>query len=222
LLKRAAELQSGAEARGNLTLREVEQIAQAAGIDAQYVRQAAGTLARRAQNDFVLMGPPSRVQITGGETGRLDQQQLSDLLEEVRRITGRQGVVRGVLDALEWRAAGPLGATYVTVRQRHDEVRVTVLSNRFDAKATIYLLSGSGGLVLGLLLTAIFGVEALSAPGIAGVIGSSALSAYVVGRAFWSVTARHFRAQVDRLFGAVMQQVSRVAASADLKETTPP
>jgi hypothetical protein len=198
-------------------LRDVEQIADAAGIGSQYVRQAAATLARRAEPRFHLFGPPSRVQVTGGEQGVLNQSQLSDLLEEVRRVTGRQGVVKGVLDALEWRAAGALGAMYMTVRQREDEVRVTVLSNRFDAKVMTYLMSGMGGLLFGAGLAAFINdLVSLGTPGTVGVINASLLAGLAAGRSIWSTAARHFRSQVDRLFNAAVQQVQKV------RDSTPP
>jgi hypothetical protein len=216
-LKRAAELQSGADSRGQLTLRDVEQIADAAGIESQYIRQAASALVRPAEPGFRVFGPPSGVQVTGGEQGVLNQSQLSDLLEEVRRVTGRQGVVHGVLDALEWRAAGALGATYVTVRQRADEVRVTVLSNRFDGKFTTYLMSGISGLLVGVGLAAFINdIVPLGTAGTVGVINASLLAGLAAGRSIWSATARHFRAQADRLFSTAVQHVRKV------RDSTPP
>jgi hypothetical protein len=182
------------------------------------VRQAAATLQSRAEPRFRVFGPAARVQVVGSEQGVLDKSQLSDLLEEVRRVTGRQGVVEDVLDSLEWRAAGPMGATYITVRQRNDQVRVTVLSNRFDAKVTTYLMSGVGGLLFGGGLIAFLNsiMQGVDAPVVVGVLNSSLLAGLIAGRSIWSATARHFRAQVDRLHNAAMLH----AGKAD--EVTPP
>ena len=215
LLKRAAELQSGAETRGELTLRDVEQIAEAAGIEARYVREAAGTPRPVAATESSVLGPAARVQVTGSERASLNQQQLSDVLEEVRRITGRQGVVNGVLDALEWRAAGPLGATYVTVRQRNDEVRVTVLSNRTDAKITIYMMSGLAGMAVGAVTLA--AIHNAGAPIAAlGSLATGIGAALAIGRTIWSTNARRFREHIDRLYNGVMLQITKI------RETTPP
>jgi hypothetical protein len=155
------------------------------------------------------------VQINGSERAGLTEQQLSDVLEEVRRITGRQGVVHGVLDALEWRAAGPLGATYVTLRQRNDEVRVMVLSNRLDAKVTIYMLSGLAGMAVGAATLAVLR-EAGAPIALLVSLATGVGAALAAGRAIWSTNSRRFRQQIDQLYSGVMQQIRKT------RDTTPP
>ena len=98
------------------------------------MRQAASTLARPAERGFLVFGPPSRVQVTGGEHGGLNESQLSDLLEEIRRLTGRQGVVKGVLDALEKERAAVKTPYWPGERIGHADIAVACVL-RFVSEA---------------------------------------------------------------------------------------
>ncbi|MEM6784944.1 MAG: hypothetical protein AAF624_14580 [Bacteroidota bacterium] len=115
ILKRAAERQHRAdlsvEARATgLSPRELEQVAAAAGIDAQHVRAATlevernGTAPATASPLDGLVGAPTQVELERVLPGHLDEALWQKLVVELRKTFGMPGTAEQLGTIREWRS----------------------------------------------------------------------------------------------------------------------
>lgn len=196
ILHRATEAgattSDGASGRG-LTLAELVEIGTEAGIDTSRIEEAAGSLQRHRDRLLTLsaMGLPPTVQLERAVPGRLDREDLPQLLDLIRNEFARQGIVEEVLGGFEWRARSVMGGRYVSIRSEGDSTRVRVLGNYRDG-----------------LLTFAFGPGPIL--GVLGAMAGSSLGAGLLGivpaaLAAWAVTLLPWR----HLFGREKRSLHR-------------
>lgn len=115
IIKRAAELQQTEQAAqepgSSLSLSEIEQIAGEAGIDAGLVRRAALGLDRPVVTNrpSPWLGAPTRVVFEKVVEGELPVEQFEDIVTEVRRTIGANGLASVLGRSLAWSTSGAGG-----------------------------------------------------------------------------------------------------------------
>jgi len=100
ILKRAAELQEGADGRGvQRTLSEIAEIAAEVGIDATFVAEAVAEL-ERPPTRAGWLGAPTRFYDERSVAGTLSPAEISELLDRARAELGLHGAVQQVFDGV--------------------------------------------------------------------------------------------------------------------------
>src|SRR5256885_15625563 len=98
ILKRAAELQEGADGRGaERTLGEIQEIAAEVGIDAPFVAEAVAEL-QRPRTRVGWLGAPTRFHDERSVAGSLSPSEIGELLDQARAELGLHGEVHQVFD----------------------------------------------------------------------------------------------------------------------------
>lgn len=220
ILKRAAELQEGADGRGiQRSLAEINEIATEVGIDRQFVAEAVAEL-RRPRPRTGWLGAPTRFREEQSVTRRLTPDEISELLDQARAELGLHGEVKQVFDGVEWRARSPLGASILTMGPRGDATRIALTTERLDQAVVI----GFGSVGIG-FLAALGGVaiamnvtnNALIA---SGIVAASALGGTVVSaRVLWHGVAERWRRRTHSIVSGLVEraaQLSKKEAEADL------
>src|ERR1043165_9243189 len=110
ILKRASELQQtepGDQSRAGLSLSEIEQVANEAGIDPALVRRAAADLdaAQMPQRESAFIGAPTLVQFERIVDGEVPESEYEMLVEEIRRTFSITGIVTTLGRSLAWTSA---------------------------------------------------------------------------------------------------------------------
>ena len=214
ILKRAAELQEGADGRGaQLSLGEIQAIAAEAGISPSYVTEAATELHHPGPR-VGWLGAPTRFHAERTVMAALSPSIAGELVDCARGELGLHGEVTQVLDTVEWRGQSPLGSTFLTLAPRADGTRIAVTSSRTDHAVLvgmsgigIGILSALGGVALALSLTdsAVAASAIIAGSGIAGTIASARL----LWRGVAARWERRTRALVDMLAERVASNVER-------------
>lgn len=123
------------------------------------------------------------------------------IVDEIRRVVGRQGLFERTGDSLEWKAQDATGGTFVTVSRVDDETRVRVIGIRNDAAITVFSLMGAAGFLTAVILlkTTGLGDGFLPIP----TLACTALATWAGARAIWSRISsgwtRRLRATADAL-----------------------
>jgi hypothetical protein len=104
ILKRAAELQGTAEPPTSPTLTDLQQIADEAGIEPRYVRQAAAELASSSRGGGVAASSTS-LQLQRAVPGEIPTSAFDLLVEAVRSATGMAGQATVLGRGLTWTSA---------------------------------------------------------------------------------------------------------------------
>jgi hypothetical protein len=221
ILKRAAELQEGADGRGTqLSLNEIREIASEVGIGPSYVTEAVAEL-RHPPPRVGWLGAPTRFYDERTVPGALSTAALGVLVECVREDVGLHGQVQQVLDSIEWRAQSPLGTTIVTLAPRDGGTRVAVTTMRAD-QAVLVALSSFGigaattGVGLWVGLSTIWDPLSVSALASAGGIAATLWSA----RLLWRGVAQRWRRRTRAIVEAVAERATQLAGR-DPRESEP-
>lgn len=213
ILRKAAELQERDAARpahAGLTLREIEAIAEEAGIDAKNVRSAALMLGHaRPGMGRRLLGPSSHIHAQATATTQFGKEALAAMIDAAQAETGRTGSAREVLGGIEWSSRDSMGTIQVTARLAGGETRVQVSTDRKEAAASIATLAPITGMIGGGTLGAVVGLPPLAAAGIAVAGG------LIAARMLWSRVVAKWDGRVHRL-------LERVVSAAQAAEATSP
>ncbi|HEX6373073.1 MAG TPA: hypothetical protein VF006_29390 [Longimicrobium sp.] len=102
ILRRAAELQGTAEPPTSPTLTDLQQIADEAGIEPRYVRQAAAELA--ASRGGGMTGAPGTLRLERAIAGEIPVDAFDALVEAIRDATGMTGEAAVLGRGLTWRS----------------------------------------------------------------------------------------------------------------------
>src|SRR5690348_352803 len=147
ILKRAAELQEGADGRGvQRSLAEINEIAAEVGIEPGFVAEAVAEL-QRPRPRAGWLGAPTRFHEEQSVPRKLTSGEISELLDEARAELGLHGEVHQVFDGVEWRARSALGVSILTMGPRGDGTRIALTTERLDQALVI----GFGSVGIGLL-----------------------------------------------------------------------
>jgi hypothetical protein len=198
ILRKAAALQQSdatAPARAGLSLAEIESIAAEAGIEAVYVRQAAGGVASDSPAaGWRLLGGRARMQDERELALPLDREGLARAVEIARAEFGRHGATREVLDGIEWTGRDDYGTAWVMVHAHGGPPRVVVGADRTNAAWVLGILLPLGGLLAGALTAGALGLE----PGVA-VPAAGAAGGLLTARTLWRRTVVRWQARVARV-----------------------
>ncbi len=211
ILRRASEISAAGDARpGGLSLSEMQQIAQEAGIDPAAVRRAAASLPAQSRSTLTaIFGGPMKYRLERTLPGKASGEDLSRILQSIRRTTEHQGRTEHILDSVEWRTAdGDEGSSrvFVNVTAREEGTTIEVMGDRQAAGVLTYALSGFAAVMGSVLLVGTLEPSLALGIAIGGVVGG----AFMVTRTIWSRSGAAFR----RKLGAIMDEASRTAESA--------
>jgi len=210
ILKRAAELQEGADGRGvQRTLSEIAEIAAEVGIDATFVAEAVAEL-ERPPTRAGWLGAPTRFYDERSVAGTLSPAEISELLDRARAELGLHGEVQQVFDGVEWRARSALGMSILTVAPRGRHTRIALTTERLDQ--AVMIASGSVGIGL---LAALGGVAIAinitdSALLASAIVAASAIAGTVISaRALWHGVADRWRTKTRTIVGALAERAAQ-------------
>ena len=220
ILKRAAELQEGADGRGvQRSLDEINEIAVEVGIDREFVAEAVAELQRpRPRTGW--LGAPTRFREEQSVARRLTPDEISELLDQARAELGLHGEVKQVFDGVEWRARSALGASILTMGPRGDGTRIALTTERLDQAVVIGFgsvgigfLAALGGVAIAMNVTQ----NALIA---SGIVAASALGGTVVSaRVLWHGVAERWHRRTRSIVSGLIEraaQLSKEQEKADL------
>ena len=212
ILKRAAELQEGADGRGvQRSLAEINEIASEVGIDQEFVAEAVAELQRpRARSNW--LGAPTRFHEEQSVPRKLTPDEISELLDQARAEMGLHGEVHQVFDGVELRVRSSLGASILTMGPRGEGTRIALTTERLDQAVVI----GFGSVGIG-FLTALGGVaialnvtnSALLASAI--VAGSGLAGTVVSARVLWLGIAERWRKRTRSIVGCLVDRAAELS-----------
>ena len=212
ILKRAAELQEGADGRGpQRSLAEIREIAAEVGIDAAFVNEAVAELQRPAAR-IGWLGAPTRFHDERSVAGSLSPSDISELLDQARSELGLHGEVHQVFDGVEWRARSSLGVSILTLGPRAGRTRIALTTERLDqavaiavGSVAIGLLAALGGVAIAINVTD----NALVA---SAIVAASAIAGTVVSaRALWNGVAERWRRRTRSVVGALAERAEELS-----------
>ena len=232
ILKRAAELQEGADGQGTQrTLAEIQAIAAEVGIDAPFVSEAVAEL-ERPRPRVGWLGAPTRFHDERSVPGALGSNEVGELLDQARAELGLHGEVRQVFDGVELRLRSALGTSILTVGPRAGGTRIALTTERLDQAVAIAagsvgigLLAALGGVAIALgsvvigLLASLGGVaiainvtdNALVA---SAIVAASAIAGTVVSaRALWYGVAERWRRRTQSIVADLADRATQLASS---------
>ena len=226
IIKRAAELQQTEQIEhdpGNaLSLTEVEQIAREAGIDPRLVRTAALGLDHRhdINRPSPWVGAPTRISFERVVDGEVSTDEFENLINEVRRTFGDNGVPSILGKSLAWSSSTRGGRRPAQGRQ----IDVTVVPRggvttirveeelRNTAGALVGgIVGGGGGGTSGVVIGVSMGVFH-SAPIAVGLLACSLGFFYTLARTIFGNVARKRERELQELVDR-LQQITETAIS---------
>jgi hypothetical protein len=219
ILRTASEIkrEEGGQTKSSagLTLPEILQIAQEAGIDPELVSKAAALLpTEKARSSTLvrLFGGPSKYRMVRSAPGKVSEEDLGLILEVIRDVMEHQGVASEVFGGLEWKNdGGDVTSVAVNVSAREDETRFEVTVDRGGAGVLSYL---SPFLPTAIAAGAIGGGLGLSSvPEVAAVILAGAGTVWLLGRAIFASGTRKWDALLPRLLDAMASRAAELAAN---------
>jgi len=218
ILKRAAELQEGADGAGTQrTLAEIQAIAAEVGIDAPFVSEAVAEL-ERPRPHIGWLGAPTRFHDERSVAGSLGSNEIGELLDQARAELGMHGEVRQVFDGVELRLRSALGMSILTVGPRAGGTRIALTTERLDQAVAIAagsvgigLLAALGGVAIAINVTdnALLASAIVAASAIAGTVVSA--------RALWFGVAERWRRRTQSIVGALAERATQLGRSAPEK-----
>ena len=210
ILKRAAELQEQGPSTGireqSYTLLELEQVAAEVGIDPRYVVEAANAVdAEPTTKRAPLLGAPTTYQVSRFVEGEVPEAEFAELLDAIRRVTGRHGEVNRVLGSLEWRTMGPRGETYVTISPRQGKTAMRIGGQYGLGAGLVYGVVGTIGAAL-LVGTSVSTGSAIDL----GTLAAVGAGSYLAARTAWQVVAARTERRLRKILEEVTLRVMRV------------
>lgn len=212
ILRKASELQE--EDRENrvggrgMSLGEIQQIAEEAGIDPAMVARAAALIGEGDIDADAgrLWGSRATVHITSSVEGELGEDEMRRLMEIVRYEIAKSGTVSEVLGSVSWKADGQEAPLEVRITPREGRTTLEILSRTQTYKSTVYALGGVAGFI-----ASVIGLPILGAPGalvFAGVLVNPLLGALAV-RPAWNWWAGRWRARLTDLLDLMREEAER-------------
>jgi hypothetical protein len=212
ILKRAAELQEGADGRGvQRTLSEITEIAGEVGIDATFVAEAVAEL-QRPRPRVGWLGAPTRFHDERSVPGTLSPSEIGELLDRARAELGKHGEVHQVFDGVEWHAQGALGSFILTLGPRAGKTRIALTTNRSDqaigvatGSIGVGFLAALGGVAIAINVTdnALLASAIVAASAIAGTVVSA--------RALWYTAAERWHKRTREIVAGLAERAMQLS-----------
>lgn len=223
VLKRAAELQrdEGFDDSPGLSLSELEQIAEDAGIDSGFVRRAAFELeAGEFAESNRLFGGPTHIDFERIVDGEMSEETWDRVVGEIRRTFAADGRIREESLEREWIHQDQMGArAHLTVAPTGSETRIRV-SYRLTEWLWLHFIMLCVGIAPVAVQYAVLNLGAIAETGIALFI---LMVFYMIGwitfRVFSRRQERRMRRLIARLERIVADPVA-VATSAEVGDRT--
>jgi hypothetical protein len=226
IIKRAAELQQTEQTEqqetGNaLSLSEVEQIAREAGIDPRLVRHAALGLDRPhgSNRPSPWVGAPTRIVFERVIDGEVPAEEFENLINEVRRSLGDNGVPSVLGKTLAWsssthdrrRASGR--QVDVTIAPRSGSTTIRVEEELRNTAGALFggIMGGGGGGTSGVVIGIGMGVFH-SAPLAVGLLACSLGTFYTIARTIFGRIAQRREKEMSELAGR-LEEIAESAIS---------
>lgn len=211
ILKRATELQRAepsARDPSGLTLRELEEIAVEAGIDARMLQRAARDIESHAPSNIGdrLAGAPTRIQLERVVPGEYPADKLGELVPVIQVATAGQGQASAVGKTLTWssRTDGNTTAQQVLVAANQGETLIRI-EERY---------SGLAGGLFGGIMGGVGGIGLGAGGALGGSLGSVALGIgfpiLFIGGSYW-LARTIFAAQVNKRRRAAESMMDELA-----------
>jgi hypothetical protein len=204
ILRRAADLQArgfdaGTQEQSH-TIAELEQLAAEVGIDPRYVAEAAQAVdAEPIAKSAPVLGAPTSYQVGRIITGEVSEAEFADVLDAIRRSTGRQGDVNRVLGSLEWRSATMKGESFVTISPHQGKTAIRIGGQYGRGAALVYSIVGGVGAAL------LVGASvSTGSPIDLGTLAAVGAGSYLAARTAWQVVA----GKAERKLRKVMEEVT--------------
>lgn len=214
-MERAADLQERAvavtdgAARG-LTLAELRQIAEEAGIDPRFVDLASADLAAPVRGTGIaLAGGPYRWRSNSTIPGEIDDSDRDRILQAIRSVFGKKGEVADVFGRMEWSFDEGTGPVIIGITSRDGVVEIDVVAEKAAEVGLIYgMLVPFGGLLGGVAVAELFvltgGLAAIP------VVAAAGLS-YLGVRIGWGMRSKWWERRIGRIterIGSIVQEVT--------------
>ena len=215
ILQTAVELQERAHAvahddgRG-LTLDELRQIAEEAGIDPRFVDLAVSDAdAPIERRGHALAGGPYSWRFHAEVSGDLDDDDRGRILQAVRSVMGGKGDFADVYGRMEWSLDEGLGPTIVGISSRDGRVEIDVTAMKAGEVGLLFGMAVPfGGMVGGAAVASLLGVSG------APLIAAMAVVSYGASRIAWRLRGEWWERRLRRL----VERISSIAQGA----TEPP
>ena len=202
ILRHAVELErAGLPQRGlaqSLSLSELRDVAQEAGIRPELIESAAADLALHGPRKSPgWLGPPAVSRSVRLLSRHLSDADIELLLRLVENRLRRKGIVSEALGRVNWVSTSAQVTTDISISQQDGPTRIDV-ADRYPEhiRPLLHLLPGAMGLTLAASVAAPLGV--FGVPLVALAVGGGVLGA-AVGRGIWELAARDTARRADRL-----------------------
>jgi hypothetical protein len=216
ILQTAVELQARSHSvthdggRG-LTLEEIRQIAQEAGIDPRFVdlavSDADAPLERHAN---ALAGGAYGWRFHTEVEGEIDDDDRSHILQTIRSVMGQKGEFADVYGRMEWSHDEGLGPTIIGIKSSDGKTEIDVTAMKSGEVGLLYGLGiPFGGVLGGAAVAALVGFSGGAA---VPFVAAAGLASYGVGRVAWRVRSEWWERRLRRL----VERVSSIAQDAVL------
>ena len=215
ILERAADLQgrsvavTDGAARG-LTLADLRQIAEEAGIDPRFVDLASADLAAPVKGTGIaLAGGAYRWRSNSTIPGEIDDSDRDRILQAIRSVFGTKGEVADVFGRMEWSFDEGTGPVIIGITSRDGVVEIDVAAEKAGEVGLIYgMIVPFGGLLGGAavakLLVLTGGLAAIPVVAIAGL-------SYLGVRIGWGMRSKWWERRIGRIterIGSIVQEVT--------------
>ena len=226
ILRRATELQKAAPRSpdpNGLTLSELEEIAQEAGIATELLRQAAGELERHGPAPIwdALLGGPTQIRLERSVAGELDEASLAELVPVIQRAADAPGQASTVGRTLTWSSVVPgnTRSLQVLVASRKGETLIRIEERLGSLAGALHggITGGGGGAAAGLagpLVAAATGSAFLTGGAVLATLGIG----YALARGLFRKQTRRRRRILDQLMFEVIHRVQERVAAAPFGE----
>ena len=234
VLRRAAELQHEsnvpAHAGDGLSATDLEQIANEAGIDPAFVRQAIVEAQVSSPETHIsrLLGEVKTLESIEVLEGEVSSDSMDRMLEEVQRAFADGGTVTRTVRSATWSASRTLASSRlsslvvaITARDGQTEVRIT---ERLDNLSTaLFVGLGFGGSAVGVGISGAVGMGEFGNPLVFAAMAVTAVTGFVgAARTLYTRSTRKRRRELQRLLGRLVDVSMSGADMEAIPESTEP
>jgi len=210
VLRKALELQDGRALPSlpseGLSLEDMKAVAREVGLDPALVDRAVSLLPDQelslAQR---LMGGATRYRLEHSASRVLSKEDLTRVLDIIRRETQHHGKVTSELDGVTWQKVGEASEFHVSLFPRDGGTEVRVSVNRETASLLTWFFSVAGGMMAAGITGGIVAPETV-AVGLA-IAGTGLAGGLTLARTLWTRSSKAVRAESDRLMAALVREI---------------
>jgi hypothetical protein len=213
ILRKASELQETGDhpprASEGLSLPEIQQIAEEAGIDPGLIARAAGLVDQGGDGvrGSLWFGPSPTLHLNAWLDGELSTEDLSRMMDLIRYEVTQPGTVHEVLGSVMWKSESTETGLEVRFTPRDGRTHIEVLSDHRVIRTAFYVAGGMAGFLATMVTLKVLGLPkpimffgGLGVGPVLGMLGS---------RALWSAYAKRLSTSVAKLIGVLEEDAER-------------